>query len=106
MSHDILSPLSSIISVANGHSGLEPKEAHRLVGSILRYILEFLNCLLVVALQHEATGSSIKMFHEYFNIKELLEKIRKMMSPLANQKQTSILVEGNSKDLLMADKPN
>lgn len=103
MSHDIRSPLSSIISVSNGDSGMATDESLKLVGSIAKYMLEFANCLLL-SLQSEATGASIKMFHEYFNVYEMLQEIKVMMDPLAGQKQTSILVEGNKRDLMVTDK--
>lgn len=103
LSHDIRSPLSSIISVVDCYSGLDPEKALELVGSISKYMLEFVNCLLL-SLQAEATGNSMKLFHECFNVSELLQEIKVMMEPVASQKQTSILVQNHSKDMMVTDK--
>jgi signal transduction histidine kinase len=103
MSHDIRSPLLSIISVTQGYSGLSLEDSFKLVGSIANYLIEFVNCLLV-SLQSEANGTSIKMFHEYFNTTAFLEEIKEMMSPLAWQQRTTISIEGNPKDMMVTDK--
>lgn len=103
MSHDIRSPLLSIISVTQGYSGLSLEDSFKLVGSIANYLIEFVNCLLV-SLQSEANGTSIKMFYEYFNITFFLEEMKEMLSPLAWQQRTTISVEGNSRDMVVTDK--
>ncbi len=94
MSHDIRSPLSSIISASSGHSGLSPGDSLKLVGSIASYMLEFVNCLLL-SLRSEAIGKSLEVFNEYFSVYELLKEIQEMMSPLASQKKNQILIEGD-----------
>lgn len=103
ISHDVRSPLSSIISITQGFSGLSEQESLKLVGSIANYMLEFVNCLLV-SLQADKNGTSIKVFHEYFNTMDFLKEVQKMMGPLAMQKKTAIEVEGDSMDKLVTDK--
>lgn len=103
MSHDIRSPLSSLISVAKGYSGLSKEESFKLIESIGNYLLEFVNCLLL-SLQAESSGTSIKVFHEYFKVSDLLGELKAMMSPMAFQKQTTISVECSQSEMMITDK--
>jgi signal transduction histidine kinase len=96
--------LSSIISMADGNSGLDPQESLQLVGSIAKCMLEFVNCLFL-SLQADVNGNEgIKLFHEYFSVSGFLKEIQSMMSPLAAQKKTRILVDGDPLDMMLTDR--
>lgn len=103
MSHEICSPISSILNVTKEYSGLNPQKGLEVVGSISNYLLEFVNCLLQ-CLQAEGNGSQIKVFNDSFNVAVFLEEIKVMMEPLALQNKTSIKVEGSPREMMASDK--
>lgn len=102
MSHDFRSPLSSIIALAQGHSDLSPPDSLKMIVSIANYLNQFTSSLLA-SLETEARGSKIKMHYETTITSQFLERIKEIMSPLANQMDTLIKVKGNQGDMILTD---